>query len=288
MKQYRAQDWLGETENINVQKNCVQNSESPHTHDFIELVYIYAGSGRHCIGGKNYGVSKGNLLFINYNQTHSFHVDGEMTYINFLLKPEFMSAELLNSETIFEIFRLSLFDEFQSEFENEPPIVRFEGREIIEIENIIEVMLDEINGKKMGYRSILKGYMQVVFAMLLRKLKSQGGEHTASRYLGNITPEILKYIDDNYREHLTLSELAEKCFYNPSYFSRIFKACFGRTFKAYIQEKRIAEASRLLLETSLSIEEIGSRVGYADKKQFYKTFRELTGNTPNAMRTGKK
>ncbi len=288
MKQYRAQDWLGETENINVQKNCVQNSESPHTHDFIELVYIYAGAGQHCIGGKNYGVSKGNLLFINYNQTHSFRVDGEMTYINFLLKPEFMSAELLNSETIFEIFRLSLFDEFQSEFENEPPIVRFEGREIIEIENIIEVMLDEINGKKMGYRSILKGYMQVVFAMLLRKLKSQGGEHTASRYLGNITPEILKYIDDNYREHLTLSELAEKCFYNPSYFSRIFKACFGRTFKAYIQEKRIAEASRLLLETSLSIEEIGSRVGYADKKQFYKTFKELTGNTPNAMRTGKK
>ena len=266
MKQYRAQDWLGETENINVQKNCVQNSESPHTHDFIELVYIYAGAGQHCIGGKNYGVSKGTLLF----------------------KPEFMSTELLNSETIFEIFRLSLFDEFQSEFENEPPIVRFEGREIIEIENIIEVMMDEINGKKMGYRSILKGYMQVVFAMLLRKLKSQDGEHTASRYLGNITPEILKYIDDNYREHLTLSELAEKCFYNPSYFSRIFKACFGRTFKAYIQEKRIAEASRLLLETSLSIEEIGSRVGYADKKQFYKTFKELTGNTPNAMRTGKK
>ena len=79
MKQYRAQDWLGETENINVQKNCVQNSESPHTHDFIELVYIYAGAGQHCIGGKNYGVSKGNLLFINYNQTQMCIRDRHMT-----------------------------------------------------------------------------------------------------------------------------------------------------------------------------------------------------------------
>ena len=41
----------------------------PHTHDFIELVYIKSGSGVHVINDRHYNISPGDLLFINYG-TH--------------------------------------------------------------------------------------------------------------------------------------------------------------------------------------------------------------------------
>ena len=56
------------------------------------------------------------------------------------------------------------------------------------------------------------------------------------------------------------------------------------TLISYIQKKRIDEAVRLLRETDISVEEICRRVGYSEKKHFYKKFHEITGTTPSAFR----
>ena len=70
--------------------------EEEHRHDFVELVYTVRGSCTHYINGKQYQVSRGDMLFINYGETHSFKPEGELEYINFYVKPEFMSENLVN------------------------------------------------------------------------------------------------------------------------------------------------------------------------------------------------
>ena len=52
----------------------------------------------------------------------------------------------------------------------------------------------------------------------------------------------------------------------------------------YIKEKRIQEAARLLKNSDLSNEEIMLKVGYTDKKQFYKNFKEIYNETPAQYR----
>ena len=63
-----------ENERITVQKN-IGAKENPHTHEFIEIVYILSGTGKEWIDGKEYPVSDGSLMFINYGQTHAFCAD---------------------------------------------------------------------------------------------------------------------------------------------------------------------------------------------------------------------
>ncbi len=282
MIQLRKEDYINPQENINIIKAYCVDDYPSHMHEFVELVYIQSGEGRHCINDITYEVAKGDLLFINFRQVHSFFVDSAMEYVNILLKPEFMSRELINSENIFEIFSLSIFDEFKGLPIR--PFVSFRGRDMLEIETVIEHMLREFAGKKVGYKSVLNGYMQVLFARMIREMK-KNDEQDMMQYLNKITPELLTYINDNFNKRITLKELAARSFYNPSYFSRVFKECFGKSLTAYIQEKRITESARMLSETDKTVEEICAAVGYTDKKQFYKVFKENIGKTPNAYRS---
>ncbi len=115
---------------------------------------------------------------------------------------------------------------------------------------------------------------------MLRKLKGNDVSREAQKYLSRITAECLAYIDAKCFEKITLKEIAEHTFYNPSYFSRIFKEQCGISLSEYIKEKRMAEAVRLLQTSDLSNEEIMEKVGCTDKKQFYKIFREIYSVTP--------
>jgi two-component system response regulator YesN len=83
---------------------------------------------------------------------------------------------------------------------------------------------------------------------------------------------------------LSGNDLAQKFFYNPSYFSRVFKEKFGMPFVEYITRKRLSYAIELLKNTELSVEEIGRRVGFSDAKGLYRAFSTYLGSTPSQYR----
>ncbi len=287
MKTLRSEEWINVEENINIGKFIATHDEPIHKHDFLEITYIVSGDGVQYVDGNEYKVKKGDMIFINCTQTHSFTTNKEMTYVNFLLNPEFMSNELVNSENLYDVFSLSIFDEFRNDINMTCPVVRFYGKEIVELEQIIEYMISELAEKKPGYKSILKGYMSVVFSKLLRNLKTSVNADEFL-YVDKIAAEILDYINQNSFEKMTVEDISKKFFYNPSYFSKVFKKCYGMSPATYIRERRIVEAKRLLVETDLSVAQIYESLGYIDKTQFYKNFKNSEGMTPGMFRKAKK
>lgn len=75
------------------------------------------------------------------------------------------------------------------------------------------------------------------------------------------------FIDGNYNKNLSLEEMAQKVFLNPSYFLCLFKKCFKMTPNVYLSTKRLNEACRLLARTNMSIREIAESTGFCN--QFY-------------------
>lgn len=278
--------FLKPDEKINILKYGynAEAKEQEHTHDFIEIAFITSGSGLHFINGTSFYVERGDLLFINFTQTHSFYTYSEMTLVNCLVNPEFISHELIDSENAFEMLTLASFAEFFAGVDDLTPKVSFRGMKLLEVETLIENMFKEFQGKQTGYKMIVKGYLQVLLAKIFRQMKSSHGSPILQNE-NKITPYILKYIEENCFEKITLKEVAQKCCYNPSYFSRIFKDCFGKSMTEYIHEKRIIEAVRLLKETDSSVEDVCYAVGYKEKKQFYKIFKEYMGVTPSKIRS---
>ena len=96
--------------------------------------------------------------------------------------------------------------------------------------------------------------------------------------------EILKYIEQGYKEKLTLSTLSKEFSLSESYISRLFKNELDCKPSEYINNVRISAAETLLRATDMSVSEIAERVGYSDVYYFSKTFKRLVGCSPSKMR----
>jgi len=83
---------------------------------------------------------------------------------------------------------------------------------------------------------------------------------------------------------IRMAELAAYCELSPSHFRHRFRREAGISAGAYLQRMRLSEAARLLVETSLPVKEIASRVGYTEVSNFHRAFKTHHGAPPAAYR----
>ncbi|MCR8633828.1 response regulator transcription factor [Paenibacillus radicis (ex Xue et al. 2023)] len=96
--------------------------------------------------------------------------------------------------------------------------------------------------------------------------------------------QVKEYIQAHLAGEITLTEAAARVHLNPSYLSQLFKQQLNRNFVDYIVEVRMEAAKRLLCCTSLRINEVADRVGYADVAYFSNTFKKWNSCTPSEFR----
>lgn len=262
--------------------------ENDHIHDFLELVYTISGTVHHNIDGKTYEATPNCLLFITPGQIHSIYSEGDIEFVNILIKQDFISEYAVDGDTFYNLFRFFLSDP-DDKLSSESQIVRFKGSDAYEIKNIISFMLDSIQKKESCYQMLLNGYARVVLTKMFNALTKKTPDKNYPKSLFfDMMDSILDYIDKNYSEPITLSTLATRCYFNPSYISREFKKISGKGFKEYLTERRITEASKFLTQTELSIEEIQQKVGFSDRTRFFKEFSYFYGCTPQEYKTAHK
>ncbi len=95
---------------------------------------------------------------------------------------------------------------------------------------------------------------------------------------------VITYIQEHYRENISLEALAKVADRNPQYISSVFSKSCGMPIKEYITSLRMEEAKRLLRSTSLPIGQIGGMVGYQDSKYFSRIFQRSVGMAPRTYR----
>lgn len=100
----------------------------------------------------------------------------------------------------------------------------------------------------------------------------------------SVMDAILNYIDHNYQENLKLGSIAELFGYNSSYLGKVFNKTTGKSFNSYIDEVRVENARKLLLEHDYKVYEIAQRVGYTNVDYFHKKFKKYTGMSPAEYR----
>ena len=96
--------------------------------------------------------------------------------------------------------------------------------------------------------------------------------------------KVFHFIEANYHQSLTLSDVAVAVGYSPSYLTNLVRRQTGQTVQTWIIERRMAAARSLLLETDEKVEEIAAKVGYQHPVHFFRQFRQHHGTTPQAWR----
>lgn len=126
--------------------------------------------------------------------------------------------------------------------------------------------------------------------ILLKPVDILALEESISRAIGyKITDapllnEILAYISVNYKEDIRLNECSQKFYIGVNQINKLFKEHFNMTFIKYLNSFRINKALELIENEDLTIKEIGYEVGFNNLNYFYKTFKNITGNTPKSFR----
>lgn len=102
-----------------------------------------------------------------------------------------------------------------------------------------------------------------------------------------VTRMIRAFIEDHYREDISLQDVAGAMNYSDAYFCKLFKQCFDKSFIVYLSEFRVEKAKKLLEDIVISVKDISTEVGYHDSNYFAKVFKRVTGVTPSEYRLKK-
>ena len=96
--------------------------------------------------------------------------------------------------------------------------------------------------------------------------------------------EPVAYVRKNYMKNICLKELAEITHLSISALERRFKKFLGKTPKQFINEVRLENARRLLIETNISIATIAYDTGFSDHSYFSRQFQKLFEQSPSIFR----
>jgi YesN/AraC family two-component response regulator len=132
-----------------------------------------------------------------------------------------------------------------------------EAKTVEELTDILHMVINRIS-------NIIFSFRGIPHAAALRKAES--------------------FILENYTRKISLKEIANVAGLSPPYFSTIFKEEMGENLSKYLNRLRVEKASRLLLETDMSLSEIAARCCFEDQSWFSKIFKAFTGISPGKYR----
>ena len=109
-------------------------------------------------------------------------------------------------------------------------------------------------------------------------------ENRANGMRGNAALQLafaIEFVEKQFREKISSSEVAALCNMTPFQFSRVFKETYGLTFLEYVQRYRIREACRLLKNPTAEISDVAILSGFNDPSYFGRIFRRYMSCSPS-------
>lgn len=258
-----------------------------HTHEFIEIAYVQAGSGWHVLGDETRRCGPGSVYVVNFDDAHMFmsEYDTPLTIYNLLFRPGFFDVSLLGKHSFADVIHHFLLRTFQYDGFSHSLSVSFDESELPEISRLFQRMHAEYASHEPGFEELIRSWTIELLVYIFRKLRAAEDFSAAPAEMKeDVFNQVFEYIRENYAEPVSLEKLSMMAFLSPKYFSRLFKAHTGCTVTEYTQKLRISKACELLENSDAAIAEIAEKTGYSDIKYFTKLFRRLVGASPAEYR----
>ena len=227
-----------------------------HMHGSFELCYVLEGSGQCTIGAETVPLQPGQLVLINPYEVHSY-VSQENTPL-ILLTAQF--------------HRL-----FLRRYVERIPKIRFSGGSVEALSyNQYEELVYLLMKSAVVYFTESDSQQFDILAcaiILMGKMVSylewelDDAPDSAEKELQQSRAQrIMSYIDENFRQKITLAQLAEMEGISTTHLSHFFRKAFGMTFQSYISTQRMEKALVLLRDPSVPLSEIYMRCGFSDHR----------------------
>ncbi len=243
-----------------VRRHLFTGTLAPHDHDFQEAVLILSGTGIHRTVQGDTILQAGQVLFLRPGTWHTYLDCEALDYVNCCFGTELLRSELRG-----------ILDE---------PLLARTGEVTLEPDDldICRGALEAIEVSRSALEKL--GYLLVFLARLAQRIPST--PTAIQPHSGTVATK--SQMEEALAHPWTLTELAAIACLEPTYFVRRFRADTGLPPMVWLARLRAERAATLLLQTALSVQEIGERVGWSDLSYFARRFRAHFGCSPRAYR----
>ena len=253
-----------------------------HSHQFLELNYIYSGHCQQIINGQTFMLYQGDILLMDVGSKHQIEcLEEEDIVINLLFKDNNISLQSLEEMQGNNSLLYHLLLNSHSHLEISQNFIILRSEEIPKVPQLLHRMIEEYFFQKDFSQEILKHSLSILLYELARSLPTAQKKLLQTRQDPFL--QVLELIDRDYRE-LTLTKAADQLKFNKNYLSNLVKEKSGQTFTELVHQKRLMSAKLLIQSTDFSIETICQTVGFSNKTYFYKQFALMYGMKPSEMR----
>ncbi len=239
-----------------------------HCHPEYELMLMLKSSGKRFVGDNISFYQEGDLVFIGSNLPHTWYSPEDtskheailiqfpqnLAGINFADAPEFLAIHRLLSKAAQGI--------------------QFQGQ----VRNNVSDKIIAMNSLKGIDRFI---QLLIILDTLGKAKDLQTKSLSSIKFVHNFQPRqqsridrVCTYLNQSYKENLSLEDAAAIAAMSTTAFCRFFKRSTGKTFINFVNELRVGHACRLLIESDLTISEICYDVGFNNVSNFNRRFLE--------------
>ena len=238
-----------------------------HTHTCAELFFITGGHGVFQVQGEGFPVAINDMILVNTGVPHT-----ETSQNGSPMEYVVLGVEGL--ETLTDISGYAL--------------LHLTGQDGVAA--CLHMLVQEARGGQPSWGPVCQRLLEIILLRLLRRGelslsgapagRSGSGGPKASRECDMVR----RYIDNHFKENLTLDQLATLVHINKYYLSHTFRREFNCSPISYLISKRIQESCFLLRETDLTLSQIAQILGFSSLSYFSQSFRRLKEMSPMEYR----
>jgi AraC-like DNA-binding protein len=250
-----AGDWLEAGRGLSVQDNLVTNPVGLHWHEFFELSFVRAGTGRHVCNGTATLLAPGDVLPLTPADFHELRPDpgGALHIVNVVYRDDVVPERLRDELPAQRMPELAAeFDRLADEARHTDDLAAEAARA-----TLVRILVDLARRGPRAPRPLGDGAVRADIGRALR------------------------YIDHHFREAIRLSDAAAAACLSPHHFSGLLRAASGVSFQEYVMQRRLRFARGLLAASDLPVTEVCHAAGFNDLTHFGRSYRRLFGHAPS-------
>ena len=236
----------------------------PHLHKAIECVLVTEGTLAIGVGPELYQMKEGDFAIVFPDLIHHYQVFGAG-----------------KTRAIYLYADSSLSGPYLTTLQQQSPKCPVIAKKTVDQDVIyaLNSLLRQRRGKKDPI--LQQAFVQIILARSLPCFELVDKSTIGS---DDIVYQTVSYIATNFREPLSLTDMAKDLGFSPYTLSRVFSGTFHKNFNQYVNEIRLEYVRSLLLYTNQSITDAYENAGFESQRTFNRVFSEKYHMSPREYR----
>lgn len=252
-----------------------------HWHEEAEFGIIREGSAIYHIGSESYHVHAGDLLMIAPNTLHSVYLEEGRSMASDMLV---FHLDLMGY-SITDQYTVSYLQPFYNGMLKPVSHISRTTPGYAELYECMDLALNCVKERLPFHELLLKEKLNRLFYLFFQYNYMNEADITRSATLHlEKVKQALLFIQENYKEPLTVSRLAKLCNFSEIHFMNCFKKNVGLPCMEYIIQLRLKVSTDLLTTSTMSVSEIALECGFNNLSNFNRKFKAFYQQTPSEYR----